>query len=106
MRVPRSLLRDTAEIEDYIGSGARGPQYQVLRVVRCSVQATNKFMASDDGRNVFITVAMIIRPEDGPVPVESKVTFAGSEYRVVKTFAYPDARRPSHYEVSLTSYAA
>jgi len=105
MRVPRSLLRDTAEIRDYLGSGARGPTFQVIRTVRCSVQATHKFMASDDGRNVLVTVAMIIRPEDGPVPVESKVTFDGADYRVVKTFAYPDTRRPSHYEVSLTSYA-
>ena len=105
IRVPRSLLRSTAVIQDYLGEGARGPRYSDARTVRCSIQPTSRLMTHEDGATVAVDTLMIIRPEDGPVPIESRVTAESVEYRAVRTFAYPDGRRPTHFEVALLRYA-
>ena len=49
---------------------------------------------------------VVIRPEAGPVPVESRVTFAGNKYRVVEAYPVPDARRPTQWELTLAKWAS
>lgn len=101
MRVPRQLLREEIAVRDYAGSGARGPSFIGPRTVRASVQATSRFIVAADGTQVGLEALAIIRPEDGPVTVESRVTHGATEYRVVRCYAMPDARRASHYELAL-----
>ena len=105
MRVPHALLRDTIAIEDYGGSGGMGPTFSASRNVRASVQATDRLVTDAQGRVVSTVSRVVIRPEAGPVPPESRVTFAGRKYRVVEAYPVPDARRPSQWELTLAAWA-
>ena len=105
MRIPHQLLRETVSIEDFAGSGARGPVYSPARSVRGLVQQTSRLMNDLHGNQVPIDALLLVRPEDGPVPVESKVTWLTTIYRVGQALPMPDSRRPSHYELSLIRYA-
>lgn len=105
MRVPTQLLRETLSIEDFTGNGARGPLHGAPRTTRASVQPTSKLMTDSRGVEVVVDAMAIVRPEAGPVPVESRVTWAGQVYRVVSSFAMPDTRRPSHWELGLVRWA-
>lgn len=106
MRVPRFLLRDTIALEDYGGSGARGPLYATSRNVRGSVQPKTALVTDSRGQAVTITALVIIRPEDGPVPAESRATTRGVTYRVIQAYPMPDERRPTHYELVLSKFVA
>lgn len=105
MRIPHELLRETISVEDYSGAGALGPAYSPARSLRASVQATSRLITDGTGRTLSIDALVLIRPEKGPVPVESRVTWAGSTYRVVRSVAQPDTRRPTHWELALLRYA-
>lgn len=106
MRVPRELLRETISVEDYSGSGARGPVYAAARSMRASMQERRRFV-SDRRQMTAVTVdtLAIIRPEDGPVRPESRVSWNGETFRVESCYPMPDSRRPSHFELALTRYA-
>lgn len=104
IRVPRELLRRTAVIRDFEGSGARGPVYAEPREVRCAVQDTIRYTSDARGNTVTVTALVTIRPEDGPVRPESVVDTLGTRYRVVQCVAMPDSKRPSHYELSVGQY--
>lgn len=106
MRVPKELLRDSISVLDYGGSGAHGPLYAAPRSVRASVQPTQHDFTDSRGVTVTVNTLAIIRPEDGPVPVESRVTAEGITYRVMQCYAMPDTRRPSHYELALARLGA
>lgn len=105
MRVPHSQLRETVSVEDFAGSGSHGPVYAAARSVRASMQPTSRLLIEDNGREVTVTVLGIIRPEAGPVPVQSRVTWAGVVYRVATSIPMPDTRRPDHWEIGLVRYA-
>lgn len=105
MRIPTHLLRETIAVQDFTGSGAKGPTYAVSRSLRASVQATSRLVTDATGRTVTVDLVALVRPEKGPVPVESRVTWAGSAYRVVQAVPMPDSRRPTHYELGLMRYA-
>lgn len=101
MRVPYAALRDRVTIEDAGGSGAMGTTYSAPRTgIPASMQSTSKLITTSDGRVVSVAHVIILRPEAGPVPLESKVTDAlGNVYRVVASDPYPDSRRPSQWEL-------
>lgn len=101
MRVPRFLLRDTILIADFEGSGGRGRVYTPRAApVRCSVQPTAKTVTTTGtGTTVTVATRVIIRPEDGPVRVESKVTLRGVTYSVLEAYPMPDERRPTQWEL-------
>lgn len=101
MRVPRQLLRETITVEDYAGTGARGPVYVAGRPVRASMQQTSRLMSDARGNQITVDILATIRPENGPVPPESRVTWGSLVFRVAASHPYPDSRRPSHYELSL-----
>lgn len=105
MRIPHNLLRSTAVIQDFQGSGPRGPLFGEPRTVRCSKQPTSRVIASGTGIGqsvLAIDVLMTIRPEDGPVRPQSTVTIDGEVYQVRTAEPYPDERRPSQWELALT----
>jgi hypothetical protein len=52
-----------------------------------------------------IDALAVIRPEDGPVEVETIVEYGDVKWRVIRAYAMPDTRRPSHWELALTRYA-
>jgi hypothetical protein len=104
MRIPRELLRETASVEDYGGAGAHGPLFAAPRSMRASIQPTSKLVGDAQGATVAVDVLVMIRPEDGPVRPESRVTTRGVVYRVAQAYAMPDERRPSYFELALTRY--
>ena len=107
MRVPNQALRDRVTIEDYRGSGSMGSGFEAGRVVRATIQSTSKLITSDTGQVVTVVSVIIIRPEAGPVPVESRVTDSlGRKFRVVAADPYPDARRPSQWELLVSKWAS
>lgn len=105
MRVPNQLLRERITISDYEGSGARGPVYAEAREVRANIQQTQRLMTDSDGTQVTADTLVIIRPEAGPVPAESRVTWNGEEFRVIRAYPMPDSRRPSQWELAMAVYA-
>jgi hypothetical protein len=104
MRVPHEALRESIVVEDYRGAGAYGVAFEDPRILRANVQRTERLEVTTHGRQLLATTLVIIRPEAGPVPVESKVTWNGDEFRVVRAFAVPDTRRPSHWELSIAPW--
>lgn len=103
-RVPTSLLRQTISVENLLGSGAYGDTFAAVRTMRASVQHTENFVEGERGQQRVIDTVVIIRPEDGPVPVGSRVTSGTDTFRVVKTFPIPDAHSPSHYELMVSRW--
>ena len=106
MRVPNQILRETVLVADYEGSGARGPVYAEPRELRANVQPSTAVVSDIYGVKVNVSLRIIIRPEAGPVPPESKCTTRGATYRVVQSYPMPDARRPSQWELLLADFAA
>lgn len=106
MRVPRQLLRESIAVEDFTGAGARGPTYAASRTMRASMQGTSRLENDERGNQVTVDTLATIRPEDGPVPAQSRVTWGSIVYRVLASYAVPDTRRPSMYELSLIRYAS
>lgn len=105
MRVPNQILRERIVIENYEGSGARGPVYAEPRTVRANVQQTSRLMTDNDGSQVTADTLCIIRPEAGPVPAESRVEWNGQTFRVIRAYPMPDTRRPSQWELAMSVYA-
>lgn len=98
-------------VRDYQGAGARGAVYGEPRTIRAQVQPTSRVWVERDNTGITqdIDSLAIIRPEDGPVTVESIVesVVAGSpmKWRVIRSYAMPDERRPSQWELALTRYS-
>lgn len=110
MRVPKELLRDTLTVRDFVGSGARGAVYGEPRTVKAQIQPTARVWIERDNTGVSqdIDALVVIRPEDGPVTVESIIESSqvgGQKWRVIRAYAMPDERRPYHWELALTRYA-
>lgn len=104
MRVPHEALRQRVTVENKAGEGAYGATFEAPRVVRASIQHTQALVSDWKNDQVTIDTVMIIRPEDGPVPIGSKVTQGTTSFVVVKGFAIPDDFRPSHYELMLAAW--
>lgn len=105
MRVPNHALRESISVQDAAGNGARGPVHGAARTIRAAVQPTSKLITNSRGVEVVADFLAIIRPEAGPVPVESRVTWAGAVYRVETAVPMPDTRRPSHWELYLVRWS-
>lgn len=99
MRISRQLLLETVIIRDFTDSAAYGPVMGDPRSVRASVQPTTKVVIGPDSRQLRVDVAILIRPEDGPVRPESQISLGPSSWRVLECSPIPDHRRPSHYEI-------
>lgn len=98
----------TIVIRDYQGSGAFGAVYGEPRTVKAQVQPTSRVWIERDNTGVSqdIDALAIVRPEDGPVEVESVIEYGGyPKWRVIRSYSMPDDRRPYHYELALTRYA-
>lgn len=106
MRVPHEALRETIVIEDYRGAGAYGVALEDPRSVPANVQRTERLEVTTHGRQVLASTLIIIRPEAGPVPIESKVTWNDEQFRVIRAFPVPDTRRPSHWELTVAPWNA
>lgn len=106
MRVPHETLQERVTIEDYLGDGSLGPTFAAGRVVRASVQPTTRLITDSMGVVVTVVSVIIIRPEAGPVPAESRVTDpSGRKFRVIQGDPFPNARRPVHWELTVARWA-
>lgn len=105
MRIPNHLLRETISVQDFAGSGAKGPTYSTTRSLRAAMQPTSRLVTDATGRTVTVDLVALVRPEAGPIPVESRVVWNGATYRVVQAVPYPDTRRPTQWELGLMRYA-
>ncbi len=104
MRIPNEALRQRITIAQPGGSGAYGPVFGASRDVKASIQQITSLTVDWKDEEVVVSTMAIVRPEDGPVPIGSKVTGDGQEFVVVKCFPIPDGFRPSHYELMLRSW--
>jgi len=104
VRIPNEMLKESITIEDANGAGAYGVQFAASRTVKANVQETERLLVDTRGRQVLATILVMIRPEKGPVPIESKVTWVGETYRVVRSFPIPDSVSPSHFELTLAPW--
>lgn len=107
MRVPNELLRSEIVVRTYEGAGARGPAYSEPRTVKAQVQPTSRVWVERDntGTSQDIDALIVVRPESGPIGVESLVEYGGDRFRVIRSYAMPDERRPSQIELAVTRYA-
>lgn len=101
MRIPRQYLRSTLGVESFAGRGSRGAVYAPARDVRASVQPTTKLTADAQGNTIQAVLAAVVRPEED-IPVESRATYAGQQYRVTESVLMPDDFRPTHRELLLS----
>jgi hypothetical protein len=95
------MLRDRISIEDYQGDSAYGAVFAAARVVKAKVEGRLELVVDRQGNTVRAEAHAIVRPEAGPVPLESRVTWAGKTYRVLHDAALPGETRPSHRELVL-----
>lgn len=105
MRVPHEALRDTIAVENWTSAGSMGEGFAASRNVRASVQPSSRLLVGASGADVSAVYNVIIRPEAGPVPIGSRVTYAGQQFRVIQAAPYPDSRRPSHYELAIADWS-
>lgn len=101
LKVPSFLLRDRITVEPLAGSGAYGDTYDAPRTIKAHVEPTNRLVLDRDGQTARAEANVIIRPEDGPIPLESRLTWGGKTYRVLQAGAMPDEARPSHRELTI-----
>lgn len=106
MKIPTFLLKDTISLEKYAGSGAHGPVYDGVVSVKAVFQDTTKLITNLRGVVVAASAAVLIRPEDGPVPVESRATVRSVVYRVASANPFPNEVSPYYWELLLDQYAA
>jgi hypothetical protein len=102
IRIPRFLLQDRIKVRTFAGSGSRGPVFNApLEGIRASVQSTSRLSRDPRGQDVQVDTLALIRPEDGPIPVQSTIEWNGGVYQVVQSMPVPHARRPTHWELLL-----
>ena len=108
MKIPSQVLRDRIIVEEFEAAGALGPLFRVPKTIRAFVQPDNTLGFDSYGRSVNITAKGAIRPESGPLALESKVTMksTGKVFRVIACAAMPDAVRPTHWEITLGNWDA
>lgn len=101
MRVPRYLLRTEVTIEPYAGESGRGPTYGAAVTTRGHWEGKRRLYVDPDGRQA-LSESTLLLDLDEIVPLETKVTKGGTEYRVVSVVTH-DAGigTPGHLEVML-----
>lgn len=100
MRVPGYLLRDRVTIAAYSGQTGVGPTYDPPKSgIKAHVEHTDRLAIDREGNTLRAEAVVILRPEDGPVPVESKLTWSGKVFRVLSAGGLPDEVRPTHREL-------
>jgi len=99
VRIPRFALRETVSIENFVSSGSRGAVYAEATEQVAQVEPVSQLITDDDGRIIAGNYYVIIRPEVGNVPLESRLTWKGQKYRVVQSVGVPSERRPTHREL-------
>lgn len=104
MKLPRILTPHTVTVRDAEGTGAYGTVLgpdRTLEHVR--VEETTRLVRDRTGKEVVSSARVYLRPEHGPVPVDSEVDLPSGRTAVVLAVAHhhtPPA--PEHYELSLT----
>jgi hypothetical protein len=73
--------------------------------MRASLQRTDRVVTDAHGAVVAVQDLVVIRPEDGPVAVETRILARSILFRVVQCYPMPDERRPSYYQLALERYA-
>lgn len=109
MRIPHETLRQRITIENYLGTGARGPTFaDPVPNVMASVQTIEDARVDWKDSEILVRVMAIVRPEVGKdnVKVGSRITVDDEVYRVVKRIPIPDWRMPSHIELMLMSWGS
>lgn len=101
IRIPTFLLRDTITIERYLGSGAYGETYDTAEIVRAHVEPTNQAVIDQAGKQARVEAIVMVRPEVRPIPIDSRITWGGVTFNVLRAGALPDEVRPTHRELMI-----
>lgn len=109
MQIPAMLLRFTADIEPYLGSGSYGPQHGPAVTVPCFAEVQRRLVVTREGRRVGISATVWLQLGT-QCPAESMVTVRRSDGSVlvprsrVLTVSPRDGGGlpvPSHLEIGL-----
>lgn len=103
MLIPSWLLRHTAVIEPYLGTGPSGPKYGPSAVVRCFTDERTRLVRGPDGDQVTSS-ATVYAGSDTVCPVKSRVTLASGRRTTVLAALRRDGGglpTPDHLEIQL-----
>lgn len=103
MLIPGFLLRHTAAIEPYLGTGPSGPKYGPAATVRCFTDERTRVIRSPDGDEVTSSATVYARP-DTVCPVKSRVTLASGRRTTVMAALNRNGGglpTPDHLEIQL-----
>lgn len=101
--VPGFLLRHRVQIEEYIGSNARGDVFGDPVGVRCLLVESTRLVRNKQGEEVTSSTSYIAKPDHDP-PEGSKVTTPTGDRRTVvsvKRVTAPGLPTPDNTEVFL-----
>lgn len=107
MRLPAFLLRDTIEVEPYLGASGDGPIYGPPVAVRCFLASSERSVrqpAREGSRLVKDVTTAYIQCEDAHhFAPEARVTLHGRrvEVEAVRRHEIPGGPTPNHVEVTL-----
>jgi hypothetical protein len=96
--LPRSLLRETVEVEVYRGHHAFGAVYGPPRRVRCTINSTRRHVIGPEGEDT-IGEATLVFGLEAVVPVGSRIVVDGTRRRVIQVKTPRLLGRPNHREV-------
>lgn len=100
--IPAWLLRHTAVIEPYEGTGPAGPVYGAAVTVSCFAEDRRRLVRSDTGTEV-VSETTLYCPPGTVAPAESRVTVNGRQTSVIVTRNRDGGGLPTpdHVEVTL-----
>lgn len=91
-------------IERYQGDSAYGPQYEDPETVEGMVEQEKSWTRNQEGDVVVSEATLYLSPDISPPPVQSKITFDGSEHFILSV-REPEDRligKRHHIECDLT----
>lgn len=101
--IPSGLLRHTVQVEEYLGSGAYGDQYDDPAPVRCLVVEKRRMVRNGQGEEVMSSSSYLTKPTHHPAEGSRVTTPSGQRRTVVAVtvITAPGLPVPANTEVHL-----
>ena len=84
MKLPKFLQPNEATVEEYQGDSAYGPEYADPYQIEGYMEEDNKLVRNSDGDEV-VSSSQFFTSEDVEPPEDSKLTFEGTEHKVISS---------------------
>jgi len=101
MRIRRSLLREKATVERYIGTGFGGVvEYDPPTEERCHIEPGQRVVTDRAGQEVVAEATAFFLPHVD-LPPQSRVTWAGRRFEVIESLPLRARGKTHHVEASM-----